>query len=522
MITKRVTISVFLSMLALALAATALADVSVPNVIGDHMVLQQGMKAPIWGKADPGEAVVVKFGDAELKTTACPKGRWMVRLPKMKAGGPYEMTIKGAKNTLTLTDILVGEVWVGSGQSNMQMSVRSSNNADQEIAAAKYPEIRLCSVERKVAGEPQDNCTASWTACTPESVADFSAVAYFFGRELHKDLNVPVGLIHTSWGGTPAEAWTSRPMLEADPDLKVIVDRWDQTLAKYPQAQKEYEAQMAEWEKAAAAAKAANQPEPKKPGAPAGPDHPHRTSGLYNAMIAPLVPFGIKGAIWYQGESNAGRAYQYRKLFPAMITDWRNAWGEGNFPFLFVQLANFTPQLPEPGPSDWAELREAQLMTMDKKSPTALKNTGMAVIIDIGDAADIHPKNKQDVGKRLALNALANTYKKPVAYSGPLYRGMKIKGSEAVLRFDHADGGLTAKGGELKGFAIAGEDKKFVWAKATIADGKIVVSSDKVAKPVAVRYAWANNPDCNLYNGAGLPASPFRTDDWRGVTFGKN
>lgn len=522
MFTKRFTVSLVLSALALCVALAAAADVSVPNIISDHMVLQRGMKAPIWGKADPGEAVVVKLGATEVKTTACPKGCWMVKLPKMDAGGPYELTIQGKSNTITVKDILVGEVWVASGQSNMQMSVRGSNNADQEIQAADYPKIRLCSVERTVAAEPKDNCTVSWAVCTPATVPDFSAVAYFFGRELFKNLDVPVGLIHTSWGGTPAEAWTSRPTLEANPALKMITERWDKIVADYPQAKKEYDAQVAEWEKAVAQAKTSGQPEPRKPGEPLGPGHPHRAAGLYNAMIAPLLPYGIQGAIWYQGESNAGRAYQYRTLFPAMITDWRKSWGQGDFPFLFVQLANFTEQLPEPKPSDWAELREAQLMTTDKRSPTALKNTGMAVIIDIGEAKDIHPRNKQDVGKRLALNALANTYRKSVVWSGPLYRGMKVKGNEAVLRFDHTDDGLVAKGGELKGFAIAGADQNFVWAKAAIKGNRIVVSSDKVAEPVAVRYGWANNPDCNLYNGAGLPASPFRTDSWPGITVGKN
>ncbi len=492
----------------------AFGAVSVPNIIGDHMVLQEGKTVPIWGKASPGEAVSVTFNGKTVKATADAQGKWMAKLGKLKTGGPFEMTIAGKDNTLKLTDILVGEVWVGSGQSNMQWCVKDSKNAQEEIAAAKYPDIRLFYVERTVAGEPQDNCNGKWEACTPESVPGFSAVLYFFGRDLHAALKCPVGLIHTSWGGTPAESWTSRATLEADPDLKPMVDDSDKLLAEYPKAKAAYDIAMADWQKAADKAKADGQPEPKKPDAPRGPDHPWRPSGLFNAMIAPLIPYAIEGSIWYQGESNAGRAYQYRKLFPAMIEDWRKAWGEGPFSFYFVQLANFTDVLPEPAESDWAELREAQTMTLK------LKNTGMAVIIDIGEAKDIHPKNKQDVGKRLALNALAKDYKKNVVFSGPMYKSMKIKGGKIEIGFTSADG-LVAKGGALKGFAIAGSDKKFVWANAEIKGNKVVVSSDQVAKPVAVRYAWANNPECNLYNGAGLPASPFRTDDWPGVTKGK-
>ena len=505
-----------LGCLLLIVSVSAAAAVSVPNIIGDHMVLQEGKSLPIWGKADPGEKVSVTFNKKTASAVADAKGKWMVKLLKMKGGGPFEMTIAGKGNTLKLSDILVGEVWVGSGQSNMQMSVNGSNDPEKEIAAANYPEIRLFYVKRTVAGEPEDNCEGSWTVCSPQSVPEFSAVLYFFGRELHKELKLPVGLIHTSWGGTPAESWTSRPTLEKDSDLKYMVEDWDKTLAEYPKAKEAYDKALAEWQKAAEKAKADGQPEPKKPGEPRGPDNPWRPSGLFNAMIAPLTPFAISGAVWYQGESNAGRAYQYRKLFPAMIEDWRRAWGQGPFPFYFVQLANFTDALPEPADSDWAELREAQTMTL------ALKNTGMAVIIDIGEAKDIHPKNKQDVGKRLALNALEKVYDKEAAFSGPMYKAMKVKGNAVEIKFYHADGGLVAKGGgALKGFAIAGSDKKFVWADAKIEGKKIVVSSGKVAQPLSVRYAWANNPECNLYNGAGLPASPFRTDDWQGVTYGK-
>jgi len=322
-----------------------------------------------------------------------------------------------------------------------------------------------------------------------------------------------VGLIHSSWGGTPAESWTSMAGLQSDPMYKHILERWEKVLANYPQAKADFDKKLDQWKEVAKKAKAEGEKPPDKPRKPWGPGHPWTPAGLYNAMVSPLVPYAIQGVIWYQGESNADRAWQYRKLFPLMIEDWRASWGQGPFPFLFVQLANWQERQPEPGESDWAELREAQLMTLD------LPNTGMAVTIDIGEAEDIHPKNKQEVGRRLALNALANTYGKEVVYSGPIYKSMKQKGNKIVLSFSHTDHGLEARGGgPLKGFAIAGEDRQFVWANAEIDGTKVVVWSDELAEPVAVRYAWAINPECNLYNGAGLPASPFRTDDWPGVT----
>jgi len=480
------------------------------------MLVQQGIRIPIWGKAEPGERVTVELGEDAAKAVADDDGRWLVSLPKQKAGGPLGMTISGKDSGLTVSDILVGEVWVCSGQSNMQFGLASSNNAEAEIAGATYPEMRLFTVERKVATEPQEDCAGSWSVCSPETAAGFSAVGYLFGRELHTTLGVPVGLIHTSWGGTPAESWTTQSTLESDPDLTPMLERWAKLEQNYPAAKAAHDASMAKWKAAAEKAKAEGKPGPSKPRGPMHPMHAHRPAGLYNAMIAPLVPYALQGAIWYQGESNASRAYQYRELFPAMIEDWRRAWDQGAFPFLFVQLANFRETKAEPEPSDWAELREAQSMTL------GLKNTGMAVIIDIGDAKDIHPRNKQDVGKRLALNALANTYGKDVAYSGPMYKSMKVKGDTVEIEFAHMDGGLVVKGGgALQGFAIAGEDQKFVWADAVIEGKKVMVSADGIEAPKAVRYAWADNPICNLYNGAGLPASPFRTDDWPGLTLAK-
>lgn len=502
----------FLVAVCLLLAASAQAAITLPSIIGNHMVLQQGKELPIWGKADPGEAITVTLGESEAKTTAGADGNWLVRLPRQHAKTPLQMTITGKDGAaITISDILIGEVWIGSGQSNMQWAVKDSRNATEEIATANFPQIRLFSVERKNAGEPQWTCAGEWVVCTPETVPMFSAVLFFFGRYLQQNLDAPMGLINTSWGGTPAESWTSRPTLEADPDLKYMVEDWDKQLAEYPAAKAAYDVALAEWQKAAEKAKADGAAEPPKPGEPRGPEHPWRPASLYNGMIHPLAPFAIQGAIWYQGESNAGRAYQYRNLFPTMIEDWRKSWGQGAFSFYFVQLANFMEPTADPVESEWAELREAQTMTL------ALPKTGMAVIIDIGEAKDIHPRNKQDVGKRLALNALAKDYGKPDVFSGPMYKTMNVKDGKVVVKFDYANG-LNAQGGELKGFAIAGADKKFVWAKAEIKGDKVVVWADGVTEPVAVRYGWANNPPCNLYNGAGLPASPFRTDDWPGLT----
>lgn len=477
-----------LTLAALSLALVSLAParleaaVKLPSIFADHMVLQRDVPITVWGTADPGEAITVKIGDASATGAAGPDGRFAVELRPLPAGGPHTLVV----NAVEVKDVLVGEVWVCSGQSNMEWPVAASKDPEKEIAAADFPRLRHFAVKKAIASEPRADVEGAWAVASPATAGSFTAVGFFFGRELLKDLDVPIGLVHTSWGGTPAEAWTSRETLAADPALKPLLDRWD----------------------AAVAADA-------KKG-----ESPHRASGLFNAMLAPLTRYAIRGAIWYQGESNASRAFQYRTLFPAMIRDWRRSFSRGDFPFLFVQLANFTPALPDPAESDWAELREAQTMTL------ALPNTAMAVTIDIGDAKDIHPRNKQEVGRRLALAALAMTYGKKVPFSGPLYQSMAVEGDAIRVRFAHADGGLGARdGGAARGFAIAGPDKKFVWADEAKIDGaSVVVRSAKVAQPVAVRYAWANNPeDANLVNaGSGLPASPFRSDDWPGVTQANN
>ncbi|HOB74636.1 MAG TPA: sialate O-acetylesterase [Phycisphaerae bacterium] len=483
-------------------AATALADVKLPAVIGDHMVLQQGMPVPIWGTADAGEEVTVTLGDQKKTVTAGQDGRWMVRFEPLKAGqGPLEMTVAG-KNRLSVSDILVGEVWICSGQSNMQWTVDRAKNATREIAAANYPRIRLFSVPRTVADTPQTDTQAEWTACGPKTIPGFSAVGYFFGRDLHKELDVPVGLIHTSWGGTPAESWTEHSVLAGEADFRPILDRWEENVRKYAQS-------LADWEKAADKARAEGKPAPKKPADPA--TNPWKPAGLYNAMISPLVPFAVRGAIWYQGESNAPRAYQYRKLLPAMIKCWRDVWQQDQFAFLIVSLANFQAVKDEPGDDDWAELREAQAMT------AAQPGNGLAITIDVGEADDIHPKDKQTVGRRLMLQALKVAYGKDVVASGPVYDSMHIEGAKVRIKFKNAEG-LVAKGSVPTGFAVAGEDRKWQWAHADIEGDTVVVWSPRVPAPKAVRYAWAHNPICNLYNAAGLPAVPFRTDDWPGVT----
>jgi sialate O-acetylesterase len=491
------------------------AGIRLPSVIGDNMVLQQGGQVPIWGWADPCQKITITASwGGKWEATSDANGNWMVKIKPGKAGGPYEMTISDG-NPITLKNILVGEVWVCSGQSNMEFPARQLANPAQETADANnYPQIRMFTVGKKVMYTPMANCQGHWLVCSSRTVVGFSAVGYFFGRDLNKQLNVPIGLIHTSWGGTPAESWMSREYLEGDPDFQPILDLYAKTVANYPELKKKFDLETKQYNEMAAKLRAEGKPVPRSQiYEPIGPNHPYSPTGLYNGMIAPLIPYGIRGAIWYQGESNAWRAYQYRRLFPTMIKCWRDKWQQGDFPFLFVQLANYMEVKSEPTESEWAELREAQLMSL------SVPNTGMAVIIDVGEANDIHPKNKQDVGSRLALWTLAKTYGKDVVYSGPLYRSMEIRGNSVILHFESVGGGLIAgKGEPLKGFAIAGQDKKFVWADAKIEGDTIVVSSDKIAEPVAVRYGWADNPVCNLYNKEGLPATPFRTDTWRGIT----
>lgn len=669
------------ALILLAFAATAAAlraDVTLPAIFSDHMVLEKAAKVPVWGKADPGEEVAVTLGGQTAKAIADANGKWKAVLNLAESGpGPFEVTVKG-KNEIKISDVVVGEVWVASGQSNMEWSLQKDANGAAEIAASANPLFRQFLVTKATSAEPLDNCQGTWTVASPQTAGAFSAVGYYFGKTLQNDLKVPVGLISTYWGGTPSEAWTSAEALDSVPDLKAARERIATLAREISGIKQKFAAGMAAWlkennreDKPAADTSAYAAPgastegwvtvnlpgsldapglpkagavwlrkdidvptvppklslnlgtmdafdtiywngepiggisytdypgtgfvqrgggleipaakikqgkntlairvfEPLAPAVFAGnmaagtialkgewlakaeselpaldkakvasaparfqaPPQPQSSpSQLFNGMINPIIPYAISGIIWYQGEANAGRAVQYRTAFPLMITDWRTKWQQGDIPFYFCQLANYMDKTDAPGDSAWAELRDAQSATL------SLPNTGRAVLIDVGEAKDIHPRNKKDVGERLAKIAFAKDYGKAIPYSGPVFESAKVEDGKIRVKFTHTDGGLVAKplpatydlttaaqqtapltrnspNSEVEGFAICGADRKWVWADAKIDGDSIIVSSDKVAAPVAVRYAWANNPTCNLSNGAGLPASPFRTDDF--------
>jgi len=620
-------------------------SLSIPKIFSDHMVLQRNKPISFWGKGVSGDVVSVQIGDQVVREKIKEDGSWLLVFPALQAGGPFEVSLKDNSTTITFKDVYAGDVWVASGQSNMEWKLNNVNNAETEIENADFPLIRMFYVENRISDVQLDDLeTGSWKICTPDFAKNFSAVAYFFGRSLYQDKNIPVGLIDATWGGTPAEAWTSKEMLysmgdfnkrlkeiEKDKDFlktvqenevlnnrryiatsnsfkgieqgvtKINYDDSSWEIVKLPnlgssipqitwfrktfdmpsiKSKSTFELNLGRVSddpviyvngKEAGRGQGSKYVSLAIPGkllkkgenvltvrvvngwsnrvtfiGPATdmmiknsdntlniplsgewkfnnqleeifPEnvvrYSHYPAVLFNGMISPIMPYTLSGAIWYQGESNAGRAYQYRTLFPKMIEDWRVRWGNGYFPFLFVQLANFEFRHEEPVESDWAELREAQLMTLN------YPKTGMAVIIDIGEADDIHPRNKQDVGKRLYLAAKKVAYGEDIFYSGPIYNQMKIDGNKILLEFDHIGNGLVLKNSEsMSGFTIAGQDKKFYWANAEVIDNKIVVSSEMVKEPVAVRYAWDKNPVCTLFNKKDLPASPFRTDSWKGIT----
>lgn len=522
--------------LLLAIAPSAASAKIVPACLfTDNAVLQQKQADPVWGTADPNEPITVSIAGQSVKTTAGGDGKWTVQIGPLNAGGPYTLTIAGTPDdTLTLKNVLVGEVWICGGQSNMSFPLIEAANHDEALAKCADPLLHFAKVANTVALSPQSTVQAAWSETTPETARGLTAVGYFFGRQLRKALNVPVGLINDNWGGTPAQAWMSRAALEANPDFKhhldeevAYPDQYNKLLERYQAAQARFVEAKTKYTADAAAATAAGAPAPTPPVAPRAPipydKNPYGAMHLYNGMLAPVIPYGIKGAIWYQGESNAGLAYEYKTLFPAMITDWRKNWGEGDFPFLFVQLAPFQAiSSTAVDHSDWAELRESQRLTL-----TALPNTGMAVITDEGAIGTIHPKRKEPVGVRLSLIALAQTYGKSIEYSGPVLDSATVEGSKIRVNFTHAnrmhaiqivdaldDGALIASADKLVGFEIAGADKKYYAASALIDGSSVVVSSASVAAPVAVRYGWAKYPVANLSNGAGLPASPFTTDNW--------
>jgi sialate O-acetylesterase len=490
----------------LSCGALLRADVTLAPLFTDHAVLQQGKPIPVWGTAQPGESVTVDFHDDRETTRADANGRWRIDLKPLHADDrPAELKVS-AKNTIVVRDILVGEVWLASGQSNMEFKLRSSQGGAEAIAAANLPLIRHIRLAHQVADEPTGTSRGEWQVTTPETAPDYTAVGFYFAREISQTIKTPVGIIHNSWGGTPIESWMSTESLASDPDFKVVGERWAKALAQYPDKKAKYDDDLAAWTREQAAAKAAGKEFSKrKPDAPGGPGHRYTPSGLYNGMIYPLAPYALRGVIWYQGENNASRAVEYRKLFPALIHGWRESFGQGDIPFYWVQLANY--ESPYGGPDSWAFLREAQDRAL------ALPNTGQAVTIDLGDPTNIHPKNKSDVGHRLALVALTRTYRQSGEFSGPRFESLMVEGDSMRVRLSHATG-LIVRGEAPPMFELAGPDKRFVPAAVRIEDEMLVVTATGVSNPVAVRYAWRNNPLANVYNGAGLPLVPFRSDSW--------
>ena len=639
-----------------------------PQIFSDGMVLQRNAPIPIFGSAKPGTRVVVQLASERKATYAGKDGRWILRLNAHSAGGPYDLTVKTSAQQLNFHDLLIGEVWLASGQSNMELRLDAAAGGVQEMDLPDK-ELRMFTVGRLSTDRPQEDVKGEWQSASKRTSGRFSAVGYFFGKELHKRLNVPVGIIHASWGGTPAQAWTSLPALSGEPKLRHYVDTYFESMKTYSARRAAYEVAYADWQSKTTVSDPINRgerdgwampnydasdwslctlpnmfnstvgsevigsvwfrrsitlpesadgqaaklelgpvddfdvtyvngikvghtgnetpecwlvprvynvpagvlqkgvntvairvfnqagsgglsgapsalklivgsssvslagdwrakveqtvPAPpadifnKIPQQPFGPGHPSAPGNLFNGMIAPLIPYGVKGAIWYQGESNVERAFEYRTMLPTLIQDWRERWSEGPFPFYYVQLPNYLARHSDPGESDWAEMREAQSLSL------GMPNTGQAVTIDIGEERDIHPTNKRDVGKRLARIALAKNYGWNLEYSGPVLDRVTFNGDHGRVYFSHADGLRTSDGDIPTGFQIAGDDRKWVWASARIEGSSIVVSSAKVPKPVAIRYAWADNPACNVVNLDGLPASPFRTDDWPGITVNK-
>ena len=513
--------------LALLLTATLRAEVKPNPLFSDGAVLQRGQMIPVWGTARDGEKVTVEFQGQKVSTTAA-GGMWRVDLDPLTEGGPFTMTLTG-DNAVTVNDLLVGEVWLASGQSNMNLTLAQTPALAEEAPKARYPHIRTFKVPVTSVVKPLSEAKGSWVACSPETLKGFSAVGFFFARDIHQKLGVPVGLIHSALGATPAQAWTSTEALLSEPrlhhyaeDIKGRLANYDAASAAYPAILAAYKAnlaewmettgklheqQVAEWEKTVEQAKANGQNPPprprpaiRRPPEPVPPDGRSTDPAvLFNGMIHPLIPYGIKGVIWYQGESNAKQAEEYLTLFPALIRDWRARWRQGEFPFLYVQVAPYGGMPPE--------IREAQFLSLGK-----VANAAMAVTTDVGDADDIHPRNKEPVGHRLALAARALAYGEVIEYSGPLYESMKAEHGKVVLQFRHTGSGLIARDGPLKGFTAAGKDGIFVPARAEIQGNTVVVTADSISDPIAVRYGWENVPDVNLFNQEGLPASPFRTD----------
>ncbi len=507
-----------LSLLALLALLPALrAELRLPAVIGDHMVLQRRQANPIWGWDTPGVKVTVAFAGQTHTATAGSDGRWTVKLAALEASAePRSMRISGS-STREVKDVLVGEVWMCSGQSNMQWSLSQAYNGDIEALASAFPNLRIISVPQVGTQELQKDFKGQWEAATSDNVKSFSAVGFLYGRYLHEILKVPVGLIDNAWGGSAAEAWVRRETIEKDPRFAALMKstRDREAQLKGDQPRLDHEAAMAKWKEASAKAKAAKKESPRQPQSPlAWLSGNARPGNIFAGVVNPTLGYGIKGVIWYQGESNASRAVEYAELFPFMIEQWRKEQGQGDFPFYWVQLADFRDEKPEPGESDWAELREAQTRTL------RLARTGQAVIIDVGEGRDIHPRNKQEVAARLVRWALANDYGMKVPFRSPEYRSVAFANGKATVTFDCFGSSLRAFDvAAARGFAVCGEDKVWRWATGkVVAPDKVELSCEQVSAPIAVRYAWADNPVCNLFSADGLPVTPFRTDDFDPIT----
>ena len=510
--TPLVDVTIVLALFGLSTVNTVHADVRLPAIFSDHMVLQAEVALPVWGWAEPGEKVTVACAGQAKTTTTATDGTWKVTLDPLPARlEPAELAVNGM-NALTVRDVLVGEVWLCSGQSNMAMSVSIAKDFERERAAAALPQLRMFTVASGRAETPQSDCVGKWVVCAPETVGAFSATAFYFGREIQRAQGGAVGLIHSSVGGTLIESWISGEAQLACPELSDFFAQREQRLASFDREATAagYRQLLTKWEAAVQQAKAESKPLPTKPSDPISTHaNINNVGGLFNGKIAPLIPYALRGIVWYQGESNTrpDRDLYYETQLRLLVRDWRTRWGS-ELPFAWVQLPNVKRT------ESWAVVREAQLKALD------LPRTGMAITIDIGESRNLHPTNKQDVGKRLALWALGTVYGHKVVTSGPLPAGHAIRGSEIVLRFKHADGGLVARDGTprdgaLKGFVIAGANRAWKPATARIEGDTVIVSSPAVSQPLAVRYAWAADPVGNFYNGAGLPASPFRTDDWK-------
>lgn len=501
------------------------AEVKLPAVFCNHMVLQRGVNIPIWGTASPGENIAISFRNFNIKIKVRESGEWLVNLPVQKAGGPYKLQVSG-ENIITLEDVYVGDVWFCSGQSNMDMTVGKENrywcgvtNEEIEIANANYPLIRVFDADFTPSHNLKNDVVGKWEICSPQTVGHFSAVAYFFAREIHTKYKIPIGIISSAYGASAAETWISKEALEAQPNLKPLLEaytaKWEKFVADSAVSMTKYRDEMLKYQDDLTTLQAAaGDATAKKPKAPRNPNpslDQHNPYVCYNGMIHGLIPYAIKGALWYQGESNGPSANLYREIMETLISDWRKHWGCGNFPFYYVQLANYGKPMTKPV-EDGAmmTIREAQVQNL------SVKNTGMVVAIENAgnDPTNIHPKNKQDIGYRLALIARANTYDEKIVYSGPIYKSYKIKNNTFVLSFDHVGKGLMAKDGKLTGFAICGEDKKWVWAEAKIVGKKVEVFSPEINKPVAVRYCWGTNPPASLLNKNGLWTPNFRTDNF--------